>query len=371
MKDFIEVLAERVPFDDVILTTLAEIERAGAFAYSDRSCQSLAKGNRDTKAWSPQDRRAFAEALKRRPAENIEDLLDNVRGDPSPEAEFAPRRFEYAINRIFSEYLDGHLRLDLLSRFLTLPELCSAASITFISFNYDLALEQALAEGARWRASDGYGIAFERFVTPKQAREHASQGDGAIAPLVVTPHQVERDCQPLSILLLKPHGSLDWLFPFTGNFEWQGGDPILVAEESGRPGYCQPYNLGTVLTASGPKSYAPFLVPPSRKDTVLPARKHQLDLERQAIRYATEVWVLGWSLPATDKDQEALIRDSIAQRDAGLSRVVVVNYGADAEYYSRMADVFAVRPSAIECHNDGFENFLFRLEGSPAGGEAQ
>src|SRR5436190_2075770 len=71
MADFISVMADHVD-DEVVLTALVGLELAGLFEWpseaASRHATTLALApNRTAEA-----RRAFAEALKRRPSENIE-----------------------------------------------------------------------------------------------------------------------------------------------------------------------------------------------------------------------------------------------------------------------------------------------------------
>ncbi len=113
MYDFVRVMADYVRHggEDVILTTLAELENAGAFHATCPECMELARSvvgsNRPVSGGT---REAFSRAFRDRPSESIEDLLlraIRIAGrvsDPNPEAvltrssaAYAAQRFGYAI----------------------------------------------------------------------------------------------------------------------------------------------------------------------------------------------------------------------------------------------------------------------------------
>lgn len=78
----------------------------------------------------------------------------------------------------------------------------------------------------------------------------------------------------------------------------------------------------------------------------------------QAIADADQVYVLGWSIPATDLDQGSLISAAVAKRKNALERVTVVNLGESPEYYSRIGRLFNVRNESIRIYNAGFSQFV-------------
>jgi hypothetical protein len=91
MYDFVSVMADYAPSDPVILTTLAQLENAGIFAWPSLEASDLAKrvvgANCDRSAATLG---RFKDAMKRRPAESIEDLLLRA----SSEAERRPNSGE-------------------------------------------------------------------------------------------------------------------------------------------------------------------------------------------------------------------------------------------------------------------------------------
>lgn len=146
MNDFVSVMADYI-YDDVILTTLAhwEIIRDSPYDYRPQWLVDLAKPLADSTDRSMERRAMFRRALKSRPAESIEHLLDNVLTRPGGRAdEVVPVRFRYGINRIF-QIIGWDVNLSPLLLFLRnqLPE---ARSHAFVSFNYDLVLDYAVAQ---------------------------------------------------------------------------------------------------------------------------------------------------------------------------------------------------------------------------------
>jgi hypothetical protein len=108
-----------------------------------------------------------------------------------------------------------------------------------------------------------------------------------------------------------------------------------------------------------PTAVSLFIVPPtSHKNTDISFLRRIRTEEASAIESADEVFIIGWSLPATDVDQVALIREAVMRRSHPFQRVVAVNYGADESYYCRVADVFGVRRENVESFNTGLNDFL-------------
>ena len=81
-----------------------------------------------------------------------------------------------------------------------------------------------------------------------------------------------------------------------------------------------------------------------------------LERERQALIDADEIYVLGWSMPSTDANQEDFIRRAIEAGSRRVRHLTVVNSGAGREYFDRVASVFG-RGGRISVHNRGFRMF--------------
>jgi hypothetical protein len=78
-----------------------------------------------------------------------------------------------------------------------------------------------------------------------------------------------------------------------------------------------------------------------------------------AIRKADEIFVIGYSFPQTDGDQETLVRE--AARQAKIKKLTVVNRYEKPEYFQRISDLFMVPTASVKTYNDGFQEFATRL----------
>lgn len=110
-----------------------------------------------------------------------------------------------------------------------------------------------------------------------------------------------------------------------------------------------------------PVTVTPLIVPPSRKKNTSRRLLQRLrDREEKALHEADEVYVFGWSMPWSDKDQMQLIRSAVASRKKPLRRVVAVNWNAANNYYHRVADVFGVSPKTVNRYDEGLRDFFRR-----------
>ena len=82
-----------------------------------------------------------------------------------------------------------------------------------------------------------------------------------------------------------------------------------------------------------------------------------VDHQRQAIREADEVFVIGWSVPRTDAYHEALVRVCCEERRAPVHRAVIVNHHAPIEFFAKVRSLLS-HPTTIETYNEGFANFV-------------
>lgn len=364
MCDFVQVMAERSDSDDTILTSLAELENAKAFQYECDNCARLAR-----RVVSRQDDRscatklAFKNAFMNRRAESIEQILANALAK-APRTEGSSGidlviRFNYAINRYFS-LLGWEVDWDSLDRFLHLQFTLhppSSNQHTFVTFNYDLILDHAIqaAAGDNWNPFTGYGFSIRRYWECGKNRV-------AELPAWLEPPPCDQ------IRILKPHGSLNWLVPQAKSGQT---DDIGYALEDGP--VCVP------LTQQGRITYSDLIEPTAVFPTILavciipptdPAKgaSHCLSfidntrrMERAAIEKADGVYVLGWSMPATDFDQDRLIRSGVAKRTKPVASVTVINQCAKPDYFDRIADRFGVARSDLRIFNNGFSDYVQHL----------
>src|ERR1022692_1409449 len=123
--------------DDVVLTTLADLEDAEprAYAWESPVTRRLAPQLVGRSAQrTPDLRRQFARALRDRPSESIEDLLDRTGGDASNlSSQTADARFQYAISRLFA-LIGWNVNWNPLDSFLARQFRIEASCHKFVSF---------------------------------------------------------------------------------------------------------------------------------------------------------------------------------------------------------------------------------------------
>jgi len=327
MNDFVSVMADYVS-DDVILTTLAhwEIIDDSPYDYRPQWLVDLARPLADSSDRSMERRAAFRRALKRRPAEGIEQLLENVLTKPRGRAdEVVPVRLRYGINRVF-QIIGWDVNLSPLLLFLR-SQISEARSHAFVSFNYDLVLDYAVAQTLRQPGLEAlYGL--------------DQKGTS-------------------NVRVLKPHGSLNFIgtlaLPYIHTrygLAFEEREPEIPGMNSGEVRYW----------ADATDDREPCIVPPvtSKPDALralgLTFLERVREAEKQALKATDVVYVIGWSIPQTDTDQRALIRECMRCKPP--RQVVVVNRGAPLGYFSGVAELFGVGLDQMEIFNDGFCDFV-------------
>jgi hypothetical protein len=353
MWDFVKVAAFYAASDDVLLTTLTQLEIAGVFEHATAASIALAERITPPKSSTPQQRDDFLRIVSTRPQENIEALLiraasmaSNPKNAALPVAqqltiELLPLRFSFAINRVFW-HIGWNFDAKPLRDFLQ-QQLLARDAATFVSFNYDLMLERGIEHAAsdRWSAATGYGNAFHEFVEVVEASKHIDHfskigAGGAVGTL--KSHQTMRTGDG-TIAVLKPHGSLNWLCQFNGNYHFFGHPTHLVLSADERVAYLSGSNVELLERPNGmpwPNSGV-FISPPTQK-TPLPTILTQ---EEAAIVDADDVLIIGWSAPPTDEDQVALIKRAIARRRRPFRRVTLIEWNPAYSQVRRMRELFA------------------------------
>jgi len=357
MLDFVSVMADYL-HDDIILTTMVELEIAGLYEWkSDRALQIAQNGYKDVQSWTTKTRSEFRRALKDRPRESVEMLLE--RSD-----RYLRMNFRYAINRFFY-LIEWDLNWYPLDRFID-RQFQGADSHTFVSFNYDLLLDRSIEKHSTdWNVQNGYGFEIEYFLD----EEPPPSKDGFVDLVKAKPLPVE---PPAKVSILKPHGSLNWLgierIPFQygpGGTLFEDRPPIVFLRAPGEIGYFGSRDaLKKVSVGAGcGLSVEPYIVPPvAAAKSQSPVFMSQVRRsEEEAITSADEIYLIGWSLPETDKDQESLIRCAVRNRECPVSSLTVVNLGAGPAYFRRIAEVFGVDASSMKVCNDGFGTFVDTL----------
>jgi hypothetical protein len=353
MWDFVRVAAFYAASDDVLLTTLTQLEISGVFKHATAASIAIADSITPPKTSTSQQRSDFLRIVSSRPPENIEDLLiraERMANDPKnanlPFAqpltiELLPLRFSFAINRVFWR-IGWNFDAKPLIAFLD-QQLLRRDAATFVSFNYDVMLERGIEQvvPGRWSAATGYGKAFHEFVDDVEASKHINHlatigAGGGVGTL--KSHQTTQTAGG-TIAVLKPHGSLNWLCQFNGNYHFVGHPTHLVLSADERVAYLSGSNVELLERPNGmpwPNSGV-FISPPTQK-TPLPTILMQ---EEAAIVDADDVVIIGWSAPPTDQDQVALIKRAIARRRRPFRRVTLIEWNPARSQVRRMRELFA------------------------------
>jgi hypothetical protein len=358
MQDFVNVAASYVEDDDVILTTLAVFVKNGWLQHPvSRRLMDIAPGLADGRGRAPDLRNEFARAMKSWPPENLETMLktgrDRERG--------AENRSSWAINRVFC-HIGWHVNWHPLERFLQRLDGRSDTHHCFVSFNYDLLLDHALDRLTGWTYGNGYGLPIRWWASAREGEGLATQMAqvaGAFKPVDV--RSLPTSTAPDSRwTLLKPHGSLNWLL--TGREQnHPNEDELVLVLEDGAISYFEPYECKALSFpgAAVPIEAALPLLPPVSDKHELQRTLHRMQADREArvLDEAAEGYVIGWSVPETDKQQCDLVRNVMRRRRKPLDKLTVVTLGAEDVYFDRVADMFSIRRGHVERHNRGFVDF--------------
>ncbi|MGH9774034.1 MAG: hypothetical protein ACRD50_03695 [Candidatus Acidiferrales bacterium] len=372
MTDFIRTMAPYSVDNDVILTTLAELENAGVFVTECKEASRLAKVlvGKDAER-SIENKVRFAKCLRDRAPESIEDLIErSSRVTASSSSAGLKDRFLFSINQLFS-IVGWNVGSAPLEQFLRHQFENDGPSHTFVSFNYDLILDRTIqmAKGSNWHPADGYGFRIPYFTTEDPPVTNSAAG------VLPRARAIQFDdpggTYESAIQILKPHGSLNWLLPFevpyrTGKhgLTLQPQPMVLPLELAGGLRYWSTSANFNHIQCPGahPHDYGIFIIPPSsEKRSDLNFLEKIRTREMEAILECENIFVIGYSLPVTDADQELLIRSIVERRSAGITRLIVVNYHAAPDYFQRVAEVFAFPRQRLEVFNSGFTDFVNRF----------
>lgn len=220
----------------------------------------------------------------------------------------------------------------------------------FVSFNYDVWLEQALQRQGIWNPVNGYLIN-----QTNPIRVHYTGGDSAL--------QVLPTNEPSPTLVYKPHGSLSWLTSHDEPY----GIPVLFLDQvglteggkhtRGAPHYLPAGQDSTNLTVKdrGEVAYSPLIIPPVLNKAVGGEFLYKVHKSVQRLfEGAHAVVVIGWSMPASDASIRQRISDGLAPRnDTNIIKwLIACNLGKQELFYNRYRATIPAQRSAI-C-NDGF-----------------
>jgi hypothetical protein len=356
MMDFVRVLADYVD-NDVVLSTLVQMERGEVYDAACNECRGLADQiGRNVQAATRAERDQFAELVGGRQPESIEALFERVESMRSPNANASglPVRFRYALNQVFS-VIGWDLQLDLLTRFLAEQFADDRRTHVFVSFNYELALDRAVEIASRglWQPRDGHG-----FVLPFYTMGDPTSDSPNDAVSAFSSEELPRGSPRIQIL--KPHGSLNWLRPrqsIASSEESAGAATTMIVPLSNslELRYWTSANTFNYISLPDqlPDDVEILIAPPSpTKLLIMPQTR---SLEFDAIKEADEVFVVGYSMPRTDRDQWDLISRARKARNTAIQRLTIINRGASLEYIADMRSLF--QPQTTRIFNDGFADF--------------
>ena len=353
MGDFVSVMGDYIG-EQVVQASIASFVKERVFASPPKLLEEFAEMKRRGQSIEPTMLREVAQLLKTLPEQNIETLLG-----------LAPalrNRVAFAVNAIFCT-IGWNVEFDCLDRFLRKQFAIQGAKHTFVSFNYDLLLDRSVQKIALgfdliWRPQDGYGFTASGTADPEgKVPLSQSRVQGAFA------EYLRKSADPLltrssDIKILKPHGSLNWLVPFTGNYEFDDKAPA-VSQDGEEICYVRDFDRLQIPPADNGTGYwGIFIIPPGKnKGSSLSLIRQLLRQEEEAIREAEEIYVLGWSAPDTDRNQLGLIGDAVRHPSSRPRSLIVVNYRVPCSYFDMMENSFAVSRTGITRFNDGFCDF--------------
>jgi hypothetical protein len=311
-------------------------------------------------------REQYAAVLRRRPSENVEQLLRNAlkKRKGNLFASIVEDRFGFAINTVFAR-IGWNLHLDTLTRYLGRQLALANTAHTFVSYNYDLVLDACIqqAAGSRWAPETGYAIPFGETIQIEDALQHMEQfkhGGGAYSLLDPQPATTSAS----EILLLKPHGSLNWLLPFEGNYAFVDDEPLLLLDREGRIAYCTEFGVEQIRDTKRPAKIAfnagLFITPPLDEESATQTPRFLASIQAQslaALRDADEIVVIGWSMPSTDKAEVGRLSQAMSKARPG-RQVTGVNFNADISYFQNLAAVCHVPEANVVVSNAGFVDWV-------------
>lgn len=363
MWDFTSTMANYID-DDIVLTTMAELENAGLYQKRSDDAANLAIRIVGKSAdRSPPTRAAFRDA-----PESIEYLLErSLQLSGNSAADSAHQRFKYAINRLFC--LAGwNVNWGPLDRFLQTQINRSGAQHTFVSFNYDLILDLAVQRASvEWKPDTGYGFNIPFYV----AADLPPHEEAAAMLDFVQALKFASGATAGKVTILKPHGSLNWLVPYQTPYaqtpqgvKFLDKPPIMPLTTAGAVRYwCSNHNFQYIaLPDEMPTEIGICILPPSSaKRSDLCFVKASREAECNALTSTDEVVVIGWSVPETDIDQAELIERAVKRRSKPLQSLTIVNWKAPRTHFDRLAGLFQVDSRSLRRCNSGFVDFAAGL----------
>lgn len=182
--------------------------------------------------------------------------------------------------------------------------------------------------------------------------EHFEQLGAGGAVSTIEPRKVYK-ANRRGVTVLKPHGSLNWLCQFEGNYNFVGAPTHLALSADERVGYLAGSHLELLERPDGMPwpNVGVLISPPTRKVPMT----HLLEQERDALLNADDVVVIGWSAPATDENQLQLIRGAVRRRPKPFDRLTIIDKKPSSDQVQRLQQAFS--PRVVELWPCGFETY--------------
>ena len=193
---------------------------------------------------------------------------------------------------------------------------CDTMKVNFITFNYDDILDRALYEGAGWDPSSGYGF----LCLPSRNVLGSYYADTG---------------EPSKTLLLKLHGSVNWM-PKVGYMEPYVMDAITHHAQWWSPKDDSPVDESTIRFYLESE---PLMIPPVLSKSGLVEQPVLRLVWRRAFELlakARSVVFLGYSFPTTDVAAQTIFHEAL--EDFSMDDVLVVNLAESASDQEEIRD---------------------------------
>lgn len=225
----------------------------------------------------------------------------------------------------------------------------------FISFNYDVWLEQALQRHGLWNPVNGY---LKNNVNPLDIRY--------VAASRTLEHLPSSEHSPT--LVLKPHGSLSWLTPQEDPY----GIPVILLDKDGlteggrhtigTPAYLPPeHDSIEIPHRAGKSKFSPLIIPPIINKAVGGEFLYKVHKAVQKeFEGSDAVVIIGWSMPTTDASIRQRIADGLAPRSDSnnLKWLIACNFMKTDLFYNRYRATIPAQRSLM--YDDGFEETFLK-----------
>lgn len=254
---------------------------------------------------------------------NIERLMSRLDGPMPYDAEDAVAQQTLLLYELKNEFIrrmslarQGELHSDVLSRF---AKACVTRKINCVTFNYDDVLDQALFEVSKKRTTEMDGPSAKIGAT----YWHPDGGYGFFCrPSELAVQQMSRYMDMTSMLLLKLHGSINWI-PQKGERAPYNIDAIYHHQDWVPPTISPMPALDRDSIARHLQT-TPLIIPPVLDKSALskePIFQLVWSLAKDALQAAFRVYFVGYSLPVTDLAAAYLFGESLYGR-AHMIRVI-------------------------------------------------